>query len=100
MTSKHSSTSRLLNTGIFDGLNSFAEIEARISALPGNKERGDAFEIFAEAYLATQKIALAQEVWTFEAVPLEQRKALSLDTGRDMGVGWGSGEHRPISPIR
>ena len=86
MTSKHSSTNRLLNTGIFDGLNSFAEIEARISALPGNKERGDAFEIFAEAYLATQKIALAQEVWPFEAVPLEQRKALSLDTGRDMGV--------------
>jgi len=86
MTSKHSSTSRLLNTGIFDGLNSFAEIEARISALPGNKERGDAFEIFAEAYLATQKIALAQDVWPFEAMPLEQRKALSLDTGRDMGV--------------
>ena len=86
MTSKHSSTRRLLNTGIFDGLNSFDALEARISALPGNKERGDTFEIFAEAYLATQKIALAQEVWPFEAVPLEQRKALSLDTGRDMGV--------------
>jgi len=86
MTSKHSSTNRLLNTGFFDGLNSFADIEARISALPGNKERGDAFEIFAEAYLATQKIAQAKEVWPFEAVPLDQRKTLSLDTGRDMGV--------------
>lgn len=86
MTSKHSSASRLLSTGIFDSLNSFADIEARVSALPSNKERGDAFEIFAEAYLATQKIAQAQEVWPFEAVPLDQRKALSLDTGRDMGV--------------
>ncbi|NOT98522.1 MAG: DEAD/DEAH box helicase family protein [Sideroxydans sp.] len=86
MTSKHSSASRLLSTGIFDSLNSFADIEARVSALPGNKERGDAFEIFAEAYLATQKIAQAQEVWPFEAVPLEQRQVLSLDTGRDMGV--------------
>ena len=86
MTSKHSSASRLLSTGIFDSLNSFADIEARVSALPSNKERGDAFEIFAEAYIATQKIAQAQEVWPFEAVPLEQRQALSLDTGRDMGV--------------
>lgn len=86
MTSKHSSASRLLSASLFDGLNSFSDIEARISALPSNKERGDAFEIFAEAYLATQKIAQAQEVWPFEAIPLEQRKTLSLDTGRDMGV--------------
>jgi superfamily II DNA or RNA helicase len=86
MTSRHSSANRLLNIGLFDNLNLFAELEVRISALPGNKERGDAFEIFAEAYLATQKIAQAQEVWPFEAVPLEQRKLLSLDTGRDMGV--------------
>lgn len=86
MTSKHASTLRLLNTGLFDNLTSFAEVEARISALPGNKERGDAFEIFAEAYFATQKIALAKEVWPFEALPLEQRRRLSLDTGRDMGV--------------
>ncbi len=72
--------------GFFKGLNSFSDLEARISALPGNKERGDAFEIFAEAYLATQKITLAQEVWPFETIPPEQRRTLSLDTGRDMGV--------------
>lgn len=83
---RHASVSRFLNTNLFDNLSSFANLEVRISALPGNKERGDAFEIFAEAYLATQKIALAQEVWPFEAIPLEQRQALSLDTGRDMGV--------------
>ena len=86
MTSKHASASRLVSSGIFDSLNSFAEFESRVSALPGNKERGDAFEILAEAYFATQKIALAREVWPFEAIPLEQRRALSLDTGRDMGV--------------
>lgn len=86
MSSKHSSASRFLNAGLFDGLIFFADLEARISALPGNKERGDAFEIFAEAYLATQKITQAQQVWPFEAIPLAQRQALSLDTGRDMGV--------------
>lgn len=86
MTSKHSSTSRFLNTGLFDGLNFFADLEARISVLPGNKERGDAFEIFAEAYLTTQKVTQARQVWPFEAIPLAQRQALSLDTGRDTGV--------------
>lgn len=86
MTSKHSCAGRFLVSGLFDGLTSFADVEARVSALPGNKERGDAFEIFAEAYFATQKIAQAKEVWPFDAVPLAQRQALSLDTGRDMGV--------------
>src|SRR3972149_65413 len=86
MTSKNASARRFFKTGIFDNLSSFTDIETKISALPSNKERGDAFEIFAEAYLATQKIALAQEVWPFEAMPIEQRQALALDTGRDMGV--------------
>jgi predicted helicase len=86
MTSRHSSANRLLSTGLFDTLSSFTDLENRVSALSTNKDRGDAFEIFAEAYLSTQKIAQAKEVWPFEAVPLAQRQALSLDTGRDMGV--------------
>ncbi|WP_170067314.1 DEAD/DEAH box helicase [Malikia spinosa] len=86
MASKHNATHRLLAIGLFDGLNAFSELETRLSALPTNKERGDAFEIFAEAYFATQKIALARDVWPFEAIPLVQRRSLSLDTGRDMGV--------------
>jgi len=86
MKSKHPAAARCLNNGLFDDLASFTEIEARISALTTTKEIGDAFEVFAEAYLATQKIAQAREVWPFDAIPLDQRKTLSLDTGRDMGV--------------
>jgi len=86
MANRHPASRHFLALGLFDGLNSFAEIEARVSALPSNKERGDAFEVFAEAYLATQKINEAREVWPFESIPLEQRKLLSLNTGRDMGV--------------
>lgn len=86
MTSKHTAAVRLIHNGLFDNLAAFAELEARISGLDSNKDRGDAFEIFAEAYLATQKITQAKEVWPFEAVPYDQRKSLSLDTGRDMGV--------------
>jgi hypothetical protein len=38
--------------GLFDGLDSFTELEVRIAALPTHQDRGDAFEVFAEAYLA------------------------------------------------
>ena len=86
MTSKHSAANRLLNTGLFDGIHSFTDIETRISALPGTQEIGDAFEIFAEAYLATQKITQAQQVWPLKATPLDKKKMHALDTGRDMGV--------------
>jgi predicted helicase len=86
MTARHPASRSFLISGLFDGLSSFAEVEARISSLPNNKERGNAFEVFAEAYLATQKINEAHEVWPFESIPLEQRKLLALDTGTDMGV--------------
>ncbi|MDP2284933.1 MAG: Helicase associated domain protein [Pseudohongiella sp.] len=86
MTSKHFAANTCISAGIFENLDTFSDLELRISHLPSNKERGDAFEVFAEAYIATQKITLAKEIWPFEAIPLNQRKKLSLDTGRDMGV--------------
>ena len=86
MKPKHPFVESFLNCGFLDGLVSFADFEARLASFGTNKERGDAFEVFAEAYLATQKIALAREVWPFESIPFERRRTLSLDTGRDMGV--------------
>lgn len=62
MNANHPAASRFLNNGLFDELATFMDFEARISALPTTKEIGDAFEVFAEAYLATQKIAQAAEV--------------------------------------
>ena len=47
----HPKTTPYLRSGIFDGLKNFRELEACISALAIAKERGDAFEVFAEAYL-------------------------------------------------
>jgi len=83
---------------LFDGVEAFAVLEQRVAALPSTRERGDAFEVFAEAYLATQRITETAEVWPFEAIPLRERKSLGLDTGRDMGVDGvyrtTSGEHR------
>jgi len=86
MKPKHAYTAVFLKCGLIDGLESFSAFESKVASLETNKERGDAFEVFAEAYLATQKIAMAREVWPFEAIPLDRRRQLSLDTGRDMGV--------------
>jgi len=83
---KHPLSSRYLSKGLFQNLKSFEELESRISSLPTKKERGYAFEVFAEAYFATQKTVQARQVYPFESVPFSILKKLSLDTGRDMGV--------------
>jgi superfamily II DNA or RNA helicase len=74
-----------LKRGIFDGLKSFRELETRISALATAKERGDAFEVFAEAYLATVAVEKAAQVWPGASVPHTLRKRLALTIG-DNGV--------------
>ena len=83
---RHARAPYFLKSKLFDDLNEFAELEARIKALPTKKERGDAFEVFAEAYLAIQKTTPAKEVWPFDSIPESVKQRLVLDTGRDMGV--------------
>jgi len=86
MTAKHQRSRFFLDSGIYDGLSCFAELEERIARLPINKDKGDAFEVFAEAYLATQHITQSKQVWPFEALPTSLAQTLQLDTGQDMGV--------------
>ena len=85
-TPRHKRSGQFVAAQLFDGLEDFAELEARIAALPTTQERGDALEVFAEAYLATQKIVLADEVWPFDATPIQILQELALDTPRDLGV--------------
>lgn len=75
-----------MRCGLFDLLKSFSELESRIAALPTERDRGDAFEVFAEAYLATQKILGAEEVWPGDQVPIAVLQACCLpiyDLGAD-----------------
>ena len=54
------------------------------------KVRGDAFEVFAEAYLSTDEMVQATEVWVTGKVPADIRRKLnppSKDYGYD-GVFW------------
>ena len=71
--------------GLFERLSTFRELEQRIAALLTEGERGDAFEVFAEAYLATQAIIQADDVWPFAAVPPSIRRELRLGE-TDLGV--------------
>ncbi len=74
-----------MESGFFTGIHSFAELEAKIAALPDEQQRGDAFEVFAEAYLTTQRVQQASSVWPDDSVPLWVLERLNLPI-RDMGV--------------
>ncbi|MEO8428828.1 MAG: DEAD/DEAH box helicase family protein [Verrucomicrobiota bacterium] len=66
-------------------MSAFTELEQRIADLPDEKSRGDAFEVFAEAYLATQRKHDAETVWPLASVPTETLGNLQL-ANQDYGV--------------
>ena len=84
MKPKHPRSRRFLDSGIFDSLSNFSELEQRIKDLP-ETEGGDAFEVFAEAYLATQKICQAKEIWPEKVLP--PRLIVKFNLGNRKGVG-------------
>jgi hypothetical protein len=43
----HPKTREFAKSGLFAGLSSFEELKKRIAAIPENKGKGDAFEVFA-----------------------------------------------------
>ena len=83
--SKHPQTNQFLNSPIFHDLGSFHELEARIEQLPTLQEKGDALEVFALAYFATQKLYSAKHVWSHHHIPLSIKKKLHLPI-KEMGV--------------
>lgn len=81
MVSTHPSAHLLVKVEkIFDSVASFRDLEQRIEALCSinTKIAGDAFEIFIEAYLATQSTFLADKVWLVGQIPLDIRQRLNL----------------------
>jgi len=81
---RHDRASAHARSGLFKALGSFAELENRIAQLATEKERGDAFEVFVEAYLSTDEMVQAAEVWVIGKVPGEIRRQLNLPS-RDYG---------------
>ena len=56
MQPKHTQAVHYLKQGLFDKLITFGQPEDRISELETPRERGVAFEVFAEAYFAIYEI--------------------------------------------
>ncbi len=81
---KHRKASQFSKSGLFRGLHSFSELEDRVSALP-RENRGDAFEVFAEAYISTQKSLEADEVWPEGTIPESILRKFNLPP-KDLGV--------------
>ena len=86
MEARHNKSKHFLHHGLFDDITTFSSLERRIENLETNQARGDAFEVFAQAYLATQKIVQAKSVWPFEHLPENLKQTVGIDTPRDMGV--------------
>lgn len=82
---RHPKAKHFHGLGLMSGVQSFAELEARIAALPTEQARGAALEVFAEACLATQRVYQAREVWPGNSMPSSLRQQLRLPMA-DMGV--------------
>jgi predicted helicase len=67
-----------LPDGLFRGLSSFRELEDKIARLSEELERGDALEIFVEAYLWLTNICQVQDLWLVGQIPLAVRTTLNL----------------------
>jgi predicted helicase len=80
MPSKHPYAAQLIGRGLYDNLQSFAELEQRITALgqENTKIVGDAFEVFVEGYLAIHQKLQAETVWLVGQVPFDVRRQLNL----------------------
>ena len=82
---QHPKAASFVRQTLFTGVTTFAELETRVASLPDEKSRGDAFEVFAEAYLATQRKHDAANVWPLPAVPTQILQVLGL-AAKDYGV--------------
>jgi superfamily II DNA or RNA helicase len=81
----HQHARKLHEGNFFTNLNNFKELESKIEDLPTALEKGAAFEVFAEAYIATQKDREAEIVWPNSHIPMDLRDQLNL-TRKDNGV--------------
>jgi hypothetical protein len=82
MPSQHYQARKLIRRGIFDDIRSFRDLEERIEQQPTTKDVEDAFEVFVEGYLATQRLMQAEKVWLVGQIPLEVRRKLNLPANK------------------
>ena len=82
---QHNKTAFWLKEGIFDGVQNFRELQARIDQVSLEKDRGDVFEIFIEGYLQTQIINQCAQHWVTGNIPVSIRDRFNLPS-HDAGI--------------
>ena len=82
---RHPKAASFVRQKLFADVTNFADLESRITALPDERARGDAFEVFAEAFLATHRKHDAAAVWPLSSVPSSILQNLGL-AAQDYGV--------------
>src|SRR5437868_5705228 len=80
----HPKAAALSKSQLFANLTSFEQLEHRLEALD-ERTKGEAFEVFAEAYLATQRKHDAANIWPLSTVPLHILQRLNL-LEQDYGI--------------
>jgi hypothetical protein len=92
---QHPKADKYRRLGLFKNLTSYAELDARISALPTEKAKGDAFEVFVEALLATKYRNEFKEIWPEQVLPLSIRQELNIPIDYGVDGVWLSqmGDH-------
>ncbi|MBF0164626.1 MAG: helicase associated domain-containing protein [Magnetococcales bacterium] len=78
MLPRHPKAKYFLETGLFQEITRFVDLETRIRALPTPEEQQAAFGLFAEGILTTRALHRAVEIWPAGEIPLEARRRLSL----------------------
>ena len=92
---------------IIRGVRTFPDLESRISSLPSEEERGDAFEVFVEALVSAETVPLHkfEAALFFEAcLPIEElarRPTLSeIDVSRLRGETMLAAKELRLAPPR
>ena len=75
---RHESAREFGRSGLFDGVNSFRELETRLEGL-SSQDKGKAFEVFAEAYCILRPTIDAKDVWPERTIPNAIRRELNLE---------------------
>ena len=81
---KHPRVAEFVAQGLYK-VNSFRELETKISALRSKDERGAAFEVFAEAFFVTQEGIDPENYRPQRKIPISLQEKLGLPRN-DFGV--------------
>ena len=82
----HKKSSFFVKDGLFNKVNSYRDLEKRIEKLKDNQRRGDAFEVFVEAFLNTSDSFEAVKVYpSLAQTPAIIRQKLGVGK-KDKGI--------------